>query len=468
MLWVMLAAAITVVLSAIAAVVTLLSAPQRMQAAAVSATPSRTDVFLSNSYGAGQRAVRFAAGQGGLSFLGGTADHSRLAITGQGAQDAAPALRIWDTGRKQAVATWPASTCSSVTPRGVVYCASQQRGRSVITAVELATAKVLYATPVATQPSTLTYYGTDSQQQDIIGESATATFYAAAGSLRTITSGDFQNPNATCMIAGSNKLLCRRNTEKDHGAKPSQKSPSKHATSRTTTGVVITNERQATTADQSTTVITVYDIASGTREVQRTASSSNVTLASDGWLEGAAGSNTIQSSGQETFESYGIDGKPHGRSTVNSAYKLSPAASSFTNPAGTTAPTYSREALTTDMPRVVVDGQGREFLRIASQNTQDFALSQATYSRTSGGTLTLADGGNIVSASLDGSLLLTSNLHSAGIQASGSKGLKIVKVADGTTLLTIKGTDMRSLTIRSNLIASTGKDGTLVVYVPGK
>ena len=119
------------------------------------------------------------------------------------------------------------------------------------------------------------------------------------------------------------------------------------------------------------------------------------------------------------------------------------------------------------MPRVVVDGQGREFLRIASQNTQDFALSQATYSRTSGGTLTLADGGNIVSASLDGSLLLTSNLHSAGIQASGSKGLKIVKVADGSTILTIKGTDMRSLTIRSNLIASTGKDGTLVVYVPG-
>jgi len=327
-----------------------------------------------------------------------------------------------------------------------VYCASQQRGRSVITAVELATAKVLYTTPVATQPTTLTYYGTDGQQQDIIGESTTAT----------------------CIIAGGSKLICRRNTEKDHGAKPSQKSPSKHATSRTTTGVVITNERQATTADQSTTVITVHDITSGTRDVQRTASSSNVTLASDGWLEGTAGSNTIQSSGQETFESYGIDGKPHGRSTVNSAYKLSPVASSFTNPAGTTVPTYPREALTTDMPRVVVDGQGREFLRIASQNTQDFALSQATYSRTSGGTLTLADGGNIVSASLDGSLLLTSNLHSAGIQASGSKGLKIVKVADGSTTLTIKATDMRSLTIRSNLIASTSKDGTLVVYVPGK
>ena len=468
MLWVMLAAAITVVLSAIAAAVTLLSSPQRMQAAAVSATPSRTDVFLANGYGAGQRAVRFAAGQGGLSFLGSTVDHSRLAIAGQGTQDTAPVLRIWDTGRKQAVATWPASTCSSVTPRGVVYCASQQRGRSVITAVELTTTKVLYTTPVATQPTTLTYYGTDSQQQDIIGESATATFYAAAGNLRTITSGDFQNPNATCIIAGGSKLLCRRNTEKDHGAKPSQKSPSKRATSRTTTGVVITNERQASTETQSTTVITVYDIASGTREVQRTATSSNVTLANDGWLEGTAGSNTVQSSGQETFESYGIDGKPRGRSTVNSAYKLSPAASSFTNPAGTTAPTYPREALTTDMPRVVVDGQGREFLRIASQNTQDFALSHATYSRTSGGTLTLADGGNIVSASLDGSLLLTSNLHSAGIQASGSKGLKIVKVADGTTLLTIKATDMRSLTIRSNLIASTGKDGTLVVYVPGK
>ena len=128
-LWVMLAAAITVVLSAIAAAVTLLSSPQRMQAAAVSAAPSRTDVFLANGYGAGQHAVRFAAGQGGLNFLGGTADHSRLAIAGQGAQDTAPVLRIWDTGRKQAVATWPASTCSSVTPRGVVYCASQQRGR---------------------------------------------------------------------------------------------------------------------------------------------------------------------------------------------------------------------------------------------------------------------------------------------------------------------------------------------------
>ena len=68
MLWVMLAAAITVVLSAIAAAVTLLSSPQRMQAAAVSAAPSRTDVFLANGYGAGQRAVRFAAGQGGLNF----------------------------------------------------------------------------------------------------------------------------------------------------------------------------------------------------------------------------------------------------------------------------------------------------------------------------------------------------------------------------------------------------------------
>jgi hypothetical protein len=421
-LWIILVAVLVVLVGTAATVVTLHLLPKGPVSGA---RPSNTDSFLDNRYADGYREFTFDLA-GVTWFLGATPDRSRIALEDI-ARDRTRSISIWDPNKRdERLAGWQVEGCTSVTPKGLTYCTYRQRGKYLLATIDLASASIKNTFEVANSLAEPVFFGT-RDGEDIIGDPRYAAFYAIKdGEKRVLHSEGGEAKIAKCVaVADYEKLVCIS---------------------------------RISGSDEFT--ITVYDTKSGKQEAARKTQSKEITIANDGWLEKS--NDTDSNPATYIYDTYGLDGQKREQTKTNNRYLIKPQSDPENGKTGLTPISYTLATLTADIPSVVVNSEGEETLRAKWDDKSK--VTERTYVRRDGKSITLTDDATVGSASLDGSLILATN--------SKNKNAQLIDTATGSTLLTAKNLDNSPLTIRNNVFAlktsdSSGKE-KLTIYLPGK